>query len=434
MNVFKISQNISFKAIELKPPEKEKSDKILGKMKLSSSESNDLSYKLFNIFDKQIQKEASQKSGKVFYQEDFLQKMYLTFFETIQDVKELTTEKLIEILNMVKPDRNEVKESYRLGTKSLSDNISNEIKKPLEIVLSENNLPVYLREATKEERANAFKKIKSITENAGLTSKEESAIKEIAQGKTYVKMAKERGISYTRIRQLESSSIAKIQFNQNALPEEFENFIISIKKALDIPQSIDETKAIFIKYPHLLNYPIKQIYFNIFEASKALGIDMKIYTQAALKQPSLFYLKPKNIVKKIEKISNALDIDRRTYIQKGLKDPSFFFRNPETIRKNVRIIEYYKLLQNKKRKKNVFYPKPDSVLFVTILNFLVKKNDGLKKAIAKKDFVNYIIKSNKTYEFEIPQHEVAEDFIKFVKDFSLKNFKKEIFKIKVLNV
>ena len=59
------------------------------------------------MFDKHIQKEAALKSKWTSF-DDYLQKMYLNFFEAIENIKNLTTQKLIDILDSTAPDKNKI--------------------------------------------------------------------------------------------------------------------------------------------------------------------------------------------------------------------------------------------------------------------------------------------------------------------------------------
>ena len=90
------SNFITFRAISLNEREKAKSDKLISGLNTAGNKEK-IKSDLFKVFDKHLQKEAAKKGKKLYYKEDVLQKMYLKFFETLENVKELTTESLIEI-------------------------------------------------------------------------------------------------------------------------------------------------------------------------------------------------------------------------------------------------------------------------------------------------------------------------------------------------
>ena len=170
---------------------------------------------------------------------------------------------------------------------------------------------------------------------------------------------------------------------------------------------------------------------NINKTATLLKIDSASYIQAALKQPSLFYQKSETILENISRISNLLKIDPKNYIQLVLKQPQLFSLKPETILKKVRIIQYYKQIQHKNSDKIVLSTLSESSLYQQILSYLVKKEDGLKSAISKKEFIDYLRVGNKTYNFEIQENELAQEFIRFAKAFSEKHLGKQIFQFKI---
>lgn len=105
---------IAFQAIQLNKDETKRADDLLLSMN-SSAPKEQAKLELFDIFDKYIQSEAKTRAGVLYYQEDFLQRLYVTFFESLEAIKPLTTDKLLEILNKTTPNLEEIKEHYRLG-------------------------------------------------------------------------------------------------------------------------------------------------------------------------------------------------------------------------------------------------------------------------------------------------------------------------------
>ena len=94
---------INFGAINLKEKERIKSDELLSQIQ-SSTNKDRIKSGLLDIYDKHIQNEAAQKARGIYITDEVLQEMYLKFFEAIENIKDLTTGKLLEILNSTKPE------------------------------------------------------------------------------------------------------------------------------------------------------------------------------------------------------------------------------------------------------------------------------------------------------------------------------------------
>ncbi len=103
ISTYVIDKSINFTSINLAEQEKEKSDELIFKIR-EEKDKDKLKSELLDVFDKHIKKEAEIKSKGTYYLEDVLQKMYLNFFEALENVKDITTEKLVEILNKTKPE------------------------------------------------------------------------------------------------------------------------------------------------------------------------------------------------------------------------------------------------------------------------------------------------------------------------------------------
>jgi len=181
-----------------------------------------------------------------------------------------------------------------------------------------------------------------------------------------------------------------------------------------------------------MKYSREKLFDNIDATAKLLQLESKEVAKVALKQLSLFSQKPETILDNINRTSNLLQIETKEFIQSAIQHPQLFYQKPKTIVQKVRIIQYYKQVQNKKSDEIVFLFSSDNVLYGKILNYLVKKSDGLKRAIDKKEFIKYLENKNKVYNFEIPKNEVAQGFIQFAKKFSKEHFGKQIFLFKIL--
>ena len=503
------SNFITFRAISLNEREKAKSDKLISGLNTAGNKEK-IKSDLFKVFDKHLQKEAAKKGKKLYYKEDVLQKMYLKFFETLENVKELTTESLIEILNSTKFDKNEIKEDYQFGRLSLNKKIyakntksKDESKLTIKDRITYDNLQGYLNSASDEERKIYLKQIQELVDKAELTEREKNFLKERGSGKTFKQIAEEYDRSETFIQRIVHNAIAKIQYKSRVLPEMYNDFAEALisKYELNIPK--DDIKKVLLNNTYILSYPQDKLFKNIDETSEILKIDPKSYVKTVLRQPSLFSLKPESIAGRIKKGSDLFEIEPKTYIQAALKkpslfeqkpetlaenikrtsnlleldpkiyikaalkqpalfamkpetvaenvkntsrllkmeqktfietaliQPSFFYQKPESLAKKQKIIQYYRQIQNKDFNKIAFNTRTDSYFYELILNYLVKKADGLKAAISGNEFVNYLKESGKTYHFEIPDNELAKEFIRFAEEFAEKNFGKLIFHFKI---
>ena len=529
---------INFTSINLAQPEKEKSDMLIFKMSEEKDNAR-LKSELLDVFDKHIKQEAEIKSRGIYYKSEVLQKMYLNFFEALENVKDITTEKLIEILDKTEPGNNELKEEYRYKTVSLEKTLTSAKDSQIKDFLNPPNTLVYKSDANEQEREQMSKKIQDLAESTKLKEREKNVLKGKGKGVSTKEIAEENGVSRTIINNLYNNAIAKIQNEQGLLPEKFNDIAESLinrynlkiekneiintfinntntlsKKPEKLFEYIEKTAALLkispedlitaelrqpalflqkpetifdnvsktskllgtkfedftkaaLKQPQLFYQKPETILGNINRTSKSLNIKSEDFTKAALKQPVLFCLKPETILKKLNNASKLLQITPEDFIQAAFKQPALFLQKPETIFDNVsknskllginpkdftenalkmpqlfclkpetlvkkvKIIQYYKKIQNKDSNKIVTSLQTDGKLYETILNYLVKKSDGLKTAIDKKNFVRYLSNSNRIYNFEIPNHEVAVDFVEFAKEFSDKNFGKQIFSFKI---
>ena len=568
------SDFITFRAISLNEREKAKSDKLISELNTARNKEQ-VKSNLLKVFDKHIQNEATQKAGGLYYREDVLQKMYLEFLEIIESGKQFTTETLINVLNTMKPDRNEIKEVHQFGRSSLNERIRNDSKQTIEDKITYDKLPVYLRPATDKEREKYLKKIEELVDKAELTEREKKFLKEKISGKTFKQIAKEYDRGETLTQRIVHNAIAKIQDKSGVLPEMYNDFAEALisKYELNIPK--DDIKKVLLNNTHLLAYPqdtllqntdeiakllvidtkscakiaIKrpQLFYtkpetlkntitktamllgidikaytkaglrrptiftqkpetivknikeasmlfkiepeiytyaalrqpilfaqkpqtalknitrtsmllkiepmnfinaalktpqlfsqkpetiakNIIEGAKLLNIEPEIYTKAALRQPPIFVLKPTTIAESIKRTANLLEIEPKNFIKTALKYPQLFCLKPESIVKKVRIIQYYNKIQNKNFNKITTSLQADSYLYEKILTYLVKKADGLRSIINRKEFREYLRKNNKTYHLEIPDNELAKEFIRFAEEFAKKNLGKQIFYFKI---
>lgn len=391
--------NISFYGIELSNVEKEKSTAILEQLKTPNANSDKLKAQLMDVFDKQIQIEAKNKAGLSYYFEDVLQEMYLNFFETVHEVKDLTTEKLIDVLNNFKPKNNELKEEKRLDTKSLSSGIKSDVNHPLESIITEKNLPKYMHTQTHEAREKMYNKIELAASDAELKHNEAMAVLKRARGKLYSEIAEEGNISYFYARHLVQSGIAKIQGHLDVLPKEYDVYAKNLKNKLNLPQSFDEIKEALMSEPELLNYSEEKIFNNVNKVVENLGLDFNEYTNALLKFPTLFKFSSGTIIDNIKTTSEMLNVEPKTYVQTLFKHPKLLALKPETIYNNVKKsagvlkLDLKTYIDTGLQTPELFYMKPE-----TITNNIQKTADLL--AIPKNTYMQAALKKPTIFYFK----------------------------------
>lgn len=191
MRILSTSKNlISFSAISLNQEEKEKADTLISQFQMSKNKDK-LKYDLLEIFDSHIQKDSVDKSKGIYYIEDFLQTMYLNFFEAIENIKELSTQRLVDILNSINPDKNELKEEYRRDMLSLATQVAKDRNLTIQDRITSDGLPVFQKFPSDEERKIYFDKIQKLVRKIDLSDKEKKWLEEKSRGKTFKQIAKE---------------------------------------------------------------------------------------------------------------------------------------------------------------------------------------------------------------------------------------------------
>ena len=105
------SNTTTFKRIQLSKIEQEKTLNLLKNLadEVHIPKYEKIKIQLFDIFDKHIQNEVNKHNNIYISKEDFLQTVYLKFFELIENIKEklITPQNFFEELNNIKPDKND---------------------------------------------------------------------------------------------------------------------------------------------------------------------------------------------------------------------------------------------------------------------------------------------------------------------------------------
>lgn len=334
---------INFTAINLQAKEKSKADKLIAQLPDTKNRDN-IKLELLDLFDKHIQKEAALKSKWTSF-DDYLQKMYLNFFEAIENIKNLTTQKLIDILDSTAPDKNKI----LTNTNTISDS---------------KHTTIEITETSKKSKAQ----LKRLREKTPLTDLENEFLEARASGKTLNELSIEKNRNLNSIRRSILNAVAKIQDKEGILPKEFESFTNKLINEYNLTAPRHEIKNLLLNNAHLMNYPQEKLLKNIDQTSALLKISPKEYVLAALKQTQLFYQKPETIENNIVKASKLLQIESGEYTQAALKQPQLFYQKAESVAENIYKTSEMLEIPSKELTKaalnqpQLFYQKSDTIL------------------------------------------------------------------------
>lgn len=214
-----------------------------------------------------------------------------------------------------------------------------------------------------------------------------------------------------------------------------------IKNVRETSKKLECSEAEFIKAaivePALFCFKPETVAKYFKEAVNYLNCSEKDFLTAALKYPKLFIIKPDTLIKNTNSATQNLNLIKPEFVKIALTKPYLFCVNSESLIKKLKVENYYRKIKNEELKK---YPNKDSeqVVYKRIIAFLIQKSniEGTETFVrTKKDFdLNEFVKTfaDREFSFEIPQDEVAEDFIKFVQETSIKTIGKNIFEFKIM--
>lgn len=391
--------NASFRAIQLSEIDMQKSRKIfniLSTALISETEKSRAKTKLFNIFDSYIKSEAKTKTKYFNIFKDVLSEMYLKFAEIMNDAKNCTCESIIEKLNEYKPSKDTIKPEYVHRTLNVS--IYNDSGKKQKIdILTEKSLPVPESAIVNDKYR---RKIDTTIDNSSVSDKIKKRLRERANGKIYKDIAASENVSVKSIGHTIRKAIIQIQHKYGILP----------------PDIIERAKHI----------------------SKYLGCSEEDFIRAGMNTPGLFYKTFENYDRNIERMSEFLGCTPKEYIEKYLTNSNVFCSKPEALEKRIKIENYYKKVKNKPG-KNVIRRESEKSLYNKILAYLIQKysKDNPKINIINvrqfdlETFLKSLPKRQKIFRYEIPNDEIAPEFIKYVQDTSVKTIGKNLFKFKI---
>ncbi len=338
MEIQKISRDsINFKKIQLNKAEQKKAfDLLINLTKTDvSSKVDKIKFDIFELFDPHLQKEAFSTSAKFVFGKDFLQTLYLKFFELLEKVKEkeLLPENFVEKLDNVKADE----EDMRVQASSLDTPYYREGSKKNKIdFITEDNLPRYASQMNEEERKILQDKIYEIQKDTVLTETESQVFNFKKEGKTFKEIAEISGKSWFTTRNAFLSAIAKIQKQNDVLPEEYIQHAKFLKERYELDISLKKIVDILIKksliFLFLKNRDVEK---TLGESSKILGLSEKDILMASFRNPQVLHQKPENMKRNFSEIAVTLNIPEEKLLKCAVKAPNLLLQNADTIKQNV---------------------------------------------------------------------------------------------------
>ena len=185
--------------------------------------------------------------------------------------------------------------------------------------------------------------------------------------------------------------------------------------------NMDDYIKAALRQPQLFYQKPETLYKNIKETAAKFDIDIEKLIEAAMKHPSLFYQKPETLYRNISEAAKLLNIDKKDIIELGLKQPNLFSRKPQVLYEKNQILHYINKLKGQENSKFHYSAESDDVLYQKLLTYLIKKYLKLDK-LNPKDLINTLKTfPASVYKFELPEHELNDEFIRFTKNFFKEN-------------
>lgn len=217
-------------------------------------------------------------------------------------------------------------------------------------------------------------------------------------------------------------------------PETLNSNIENTTKLLEC--SRNELVKVALREPEIFCLKSETILRNVKEASNTLNCTKKEYIQIALCNPKLFFFRATTLLKKIKEISQSLGYSEYECMKLALDYPYLLYQNAKTTGEKLKIENYYRKIKNEEPKK-VPCKISKEATYIKILVYLLQnsKIEGIENFVKVKQNFNMqeFTKTfaDKTFSFEIPEDEVAEDFVKFVQNTSTDIIGKNIFEFKI---
>ena len=425
MNITPIVSQVKLRTLAIKPPEIKEALSLLGDLSASQNAmmQEAISIKIFEIFDKYLKEKAFRSSGKIF-KEDFLQKIYLSFFELLEKVKcrELEPGMFLETLDKTTIDSSLFKSGVGY-TKSLNEPRYNNNEVQLIDYLTEDDLPIYAA-APDDEKIEADKNsFLELLKKNNLQELEMQVMVQKGAGKDAKEISQDLNKNYWRVLNIIKSTILKMQDNNGVLPEGFKSFVDEFKNKCAIEDSEDNIKNVFInkacafrdyekvlqrvrdisdyfnvegaiiakmflENTRLFKTEIKTIETRIKSFSDFFGIEIGKVKKSFCENSMSMLLSDKFIQENIINSSRILDIDPKQYANTFLRCYRIIRCSGEEIKSNLESVsKYLGISFNKYKKFALVNPK----LFILNQEFLQCKLQAMSDmlGVSEAEFLKY---------------------------------------------
>ncbi len=368
---------------------------------------------------------------------DFLSKKTKTMLHNIKRTAELLecTEKELIDAGLKQPTIFGMKpETILQSIEKKAQALKCEKKKLIQLALKKQPALFFLRNETLENTIKGSSNIIGCTEQEFITlafkeptlfyMKPETIQKNIQESTTLLKCTKEDFIHAV----MKQPSLLYYQ------PKTLKNNVDKSSKLLKC--SVESFINAALKTGSLLYQKPETLKKNVHMSAKMLGITEEEFIKMALRHPPLLCLKPETIKHNAEEMAKVLNISVKEYVKQISGSPTILSQKPETLKKKIEINNYFQKIKNEQPKINLLQCSDDK-LYSRILAYLIqqlkdKKLEQYVKVRRNFDLTTFIkANSDRKFSFEIPADEVAEDFVNFVQETSVKTIGKNIFKFKI---
>lgn len=338
MQIKPLNQNsISFKRIELNDSEQSKSLQLFDRLAKNNSEAeaSNIVGEIFDIFQKHIEREAEIKGKKMHVlKEDYLQSLYLKFFENLKLVteKSMNFSEFLNNLNNFHTTKHEINPETDKFRYSLNHILKNHKEERINRIV-EKDLPVYATPLQKNERDALKMRIAKVLDELHIAPKKVQIIQKLLNDKTVKEIALDLDMHPSSVSKIKNRTILQIQKEKGTLPQEFLDTAEKIQKTYKLDMSTDKIINSIIRDTSLLNSD--ELFAKIDKTASCLKITPQDYAKAIISQPALFYITPQDLKQNIKTSAQLLKVSDSVCLKAALKNPALFYTKPETLLHNI---------------------------------------------------------------------------------------------------
>ena len=220
--------------------------------------------------------------------------------------------------------------------------------------------------------------------------------------------------------------------------QKFETLMSNIRRsAANISCSTDKLIQAALIEPAIFCLKPDTIAKNYKKKISYLKCSEKEFIDTALKNPKLLIIRPDTLINNAKQTAKYLGLIEQKFHQIAITKPYLFFQNPESLYKKLKVENYYRKIKNEEPKE---YPNKESEqsVYKKIIAFLIQKSkiketEEFVKTKRNFDLIAFIKAfENKHFVFEIPEDEIADDFIYFIRRISMETIGKNIFEFNII--